>query len=105
MTDFIHTVFFWLRPDVDAARRADFVAGLSALAASPNVSSLHVGQPAGTPRDVVDNSWDYQIIATFAGRDAHDAYQSADDVAHQAFISAFSDCWTRVQVYDSVTPV
>ncbi|MFT7670571.1 MAG: hypothetical protein ACI8X5_003281 [Planctomycetota bacterium] len=102
MNHFLHTVYFWLRSDLEAARRSEFLVGLRKLADSTKVSSLRVGVPAGTLRDIVDNSWDFQIVAEFASRDAHDVYQSPEDPVHAAFIAGFSDCWARVQVYDSM---
>lgn len=101
---FIHAVHFWLKPDLPDARRAAFLAGCRGLADSPNVQTCRVGVPAGTDREVVDNSYDVQLICGFASRADHDAYQSPDDAAHAGFIAEFSDCWTRVLIYDSVEP-
>lgn len=99
---FIHCVHFWLKPDLAADERAAFVQGLRGLASSPNVTSIRVGTPAGTPRPVVDNSYDYQLLVTFADQAAHDAYQSPADHAHTAFIERFKACWTKVLIYDSL---
>lgn len=99
---FVHCVHFWLKPDLGDAERAAFVQGLRDLADSPHVSSVRVGKPAGTPRAVVDNSYDFQLLVHFADQAAHDAYQSADDATHAAFIERFKVCWTRVLIYDSV---
>ena len=99
---FNHTVHFWLKPDTTDAQRAEFVAGLKALADSPNVASVSARKPAGTPREVVDNSYDYQLFVTFKDSAAHEAYQSADDAAHQRFIDSFKPLFDRVLIYDSV---
>lgn len=97
-----HTVFFWLKPDLTAERRAAFMAGVKGLADSPNVASCRVGTTANTPRDVVDNSYDVQLVCGFNSQAEHDAYQSADDAVHQIFIDGNKDCWTKVLVYDSL---
>ena len=99
---FHHTVHFWLRDDLTEAQRHEFIAGARALAQSPNAASVRVGVPAGTPRAVVDNSYDVQLHCTFADSDAHDAYQSDADQAHAHFISTYKTFWTKVLIYDSV---
>lgn len=99
---FVHSVHFWLRPDLSAADRASFLAALRALADSPNVATCRIGIPAGTAREVVDGSWDYQLLLTFADRAAHDRYQSPADATHAAFIARCHPFWQRVQVYDSL---
>ena len=73
-----HTVHFWLKPDVTDDRKASMIAGLKNLANSPNVTSTWVGTPAGTPRDIVDNSYAIQLMAVFADQAAQAAYQSED---------------------------
>lgn len=102
MSSFYHTVHFWLRDDLDEVRRAAFFEALKGIDASPNVQSCRVGQPAGTDRPVVDNSFDAQLLCVFASKADHDAYQSADDAVHTAFIEGFKDCWTKVLIYDTL---
>ena len=100
---FLHTVHFWLKPDLTGEQRAAFVAGCQGIAQSPNVATLRVGVPAGTDRPVVDNSWDVQLAVEFASAAEHDAYQSADDTVHVAFIETFKTSWSKVVIYDSVS--
>lgn len=102
MSSFYHCVHFWLRDDLDETRRAAFYVALKGIAASPNVQSCRVGLPAGTDRPVVDNSFDAQLLCVFASKAEHDAYQSADDAIHTAFIEGFKDCWTKVLIYDTL---
>lgn len=103
MTPFVHCVHFWLKPDLSVDQRAAFAGGLRALANSPNVATLRVGVPAGEAvRDVVDSSWDYQLLVHFTSEEAHDRYQSADDDAHSLFIQEFASHWSKVLVMDSV---
>lgn len=97
-----HTVHFWLKPGVTDERKAAMIQGLKGLAQSPNVSSAWVGTPAGTPRDIVDNSYDVQLLAVFADKAAQAAYQAEDDQVHMGFVAEFKDDWDKVLVYDSV---
>ena len=99
---FLHTVHFWLKPDLTDAERAAFIAGCRGLGESQHVAAIRVGVPAGTDREVVDNTWDVQLAVTFDGPGMHDAYQSADDPEHMGFIENFKTFWTKVLIYDSV---
>lgn len=99
---FNHTVHFWLKPGTTDAQRAEFVEGLKSLADSPNVVSASARKPAGTPREVVDNSYDYQLFIQFKDQVSHDAYQSPDDAVHQKFVDSFKPLFDRVLIYDSL---
>ena len=102
MPAFLHTVHFWLKDGLTDEDKHDVLEGIQQLAESPNVARLSVRVPAGTPREVVDNSYDFQLVAEFDSSELHDAYQSADDQAHQRFIANYKDKWTKVVIYDSV---
>ncbi|RMF23639.1 MAG: Dabb family protein, partial [Bacteroidetes bacterium] len=65
---FVHTVYFWLKDDVDAERRAAFFADMKNLAAIESVRGLYAGPPAQTPREVVDNSYDFGLTVFFDDR-------------------------------------
>lgn len=97
---FIHTVFFWLREDITDAERAAFLADLNKLRTIDVIQTAHVGRPAGTPREVVDNSYDYAWIVHFNNAADQDAYQ--EHPVHLQFVEAQEEAWTRVQVYDTV---
>ena len=99
---FVHCVHFWVRAELTDEDRAAFLQGLRSLADSPNVTTCRVGRPAGTPREVVDNSWDYQLLLTFNTQAEHDAYQSEADQLHTAFINQYKSYWSRVLIYDSL---
>ena len=99
-TGFLHMVFFWLkdgagRPDAEklaeGARRH--------LTGIPGVLRLEAGFPAGTARDVVDNSYGVALLVEFATSDDHDLYQDHPD--HHRFIGECSDLWSQVRVYDT----
>lgn len=99
---FYHCVHFWLRDGVGEEERQKVIQGVKGLGKSVNMHSARVGVPAMTDREVVDNSWDIQLIAIFENKEAHDRYQSQDDEVHQAFIAEYKPYWTKVVIYDSL---
>jgi len=96
----VHTVYFWLKPELTVAQRADFRRGVESLGGIKAVEKIYVGTPAATEkRPIIDAS--YAVALTVLCKDvaAHDAYQV--DPIHLAFIEKFKACWTRVQIYDA----
>lgn len=96
----VHTVFFWLKPELTPAQRADFRRGVESLGTIKAVDKAYVGTPAKTEkRPIIDDS--YSVALTIVCRDvaAHDAYQV--DPIHRAFVDRFKTYWTRVQIYDA----
>lgn len=99
-TTFIHTVFFWLKEDLSEEQKLAFVNGVKTLGQIKTVQAFYSGPPAGTPREVVDNSYAYAINVHFKSKEDHDYYQIAP--IHEAFIDNCKDFWIRVQVYDNL---
>ncbi|PTY05404.1 transcription-repair coupling factor [Opitutaceae bacterium EW11] len=96
----VHSVLFWLRPDLSPADRNAFRAGLESLRAAKTVESLYIGCPAPTPdRPVIDRSYAFALTIVFKDVAAHDAYQV--DPLHLAFVENHKAKWTRVQIYDA----
>ena len=96
---FVHTVFFYLKPETPAAAREKLVRDCRELLSKvPTVKKLWAGLPANTPRDVVDNSYGVGLTVTFADRAGHDVYQ--EHPLHLQFIAQNKEWWARVQVYD-----
>lgn len=94
---FVHMVFFWLK---DSTNVSEFNEGTRELMEGiDEVVSYHIGEPAGTPRDVVDNSYTVCLIATFASKQAQDAYQVHP--LHTQYVAENKDKWIKVQIYDS----
>ena len=60
---------------------------------------LETGFPAGTARDVVDNSYGVALLVEFAAAADHDLYQDHPD--HHRFIAEYGGLWSRVRVYDA----
>ena len=72
---FVHSVYFWLNEDISQNDRQLFYRTLLSLKKVKSVKKLYVLTPAGTPRDIVDNSYDFALIIHFKNRAAQDAYQ------------------------------
>ncbi|MDI1247566.1 MAG: Dabb family protein [Lacunisphaera sp.] len=95
-----HCVYFWLKPELTAAQRADFRRGVETLIRIKAAAKVEVGVPAATGnRPVVDASYDVALIVICPDVAAHDAYQV--DPLHLAFVEQYKTFWTRVQIYDS----
>lgn len=96
----IHSVFFWLKPDVTEAERATLLAELEKLKEIETVQRAFIGPPSATEeRGVVDNTYSYAFIVWFADVEAQNAYQI--DPIHLAFVEKNKDLWTKVVVYDN----
>ncbi len=97
---FVHHVFFWLNDPENEKKNAHFEEELEALIKISNISKAYLGKPAHTPREVVDNTYQYSLLLMFDNKEQHDIYQ--DHEAHHVFINNCKQYWTRVQIYDSV---
>jgi len=64
------------------------------------IKKIHIGPPADTDREVIDNTYSYNLLLTFESKKEHDIYQ--EHPAHKKFIENASSLWTKVLVYDSV---
>lgn len=97
----IHSVFFYLRTDLTAAQREEFLKdGLESLLPIRSVTQAYIGRPAAiAPRPVVDASYDFALNVLFENIEAHNAYQI--DPLHTKFIERFKSYWTKVQIYDA----
>ena len=98
---FVHVVYFWLKSGLAETEVAEFETGLrKMLEDSEHASTGHVGKPAGTPREVVDNSYDYSLLVTFDSAASHEAYQV--EPAHDRFREINDRFTDHVQIYDSL---
>lgn len=97
----IHSVYFWLKEGLTEAEEQDFLNFFEALRSIPEVEYLSIGKPAPTnPREVVDNSFSYHLIAFFKSMDDINVYETHPD--HIAAVEQYKQYWTRVEVRDSV---
>lgn len=100
-TAFIHTVFFWMQEGVTDSEKKDFnTKGLGSLMEVPSIYKGYHGPPAMTPRDVVDNSYDFALVCQFKNSADHDLYQ--EDKIHLKFIEDYKHLWKDVVVYDNL---
>ena len=97
---FIHTVYFWLNKDNPELLKEFKEVALPKLATVPSIKNVYWGPPAGTPRDVVDNSYDISWIVTFNNAAEQEAYQV--DPMHLEFVEKYKSLFERVQVYDNL---
>ncbi len=97
---FVHTVFFWMKEDFSEEDAKFFEEELEKLGKVPSIRTYKWGKPAGTPRDVVDNSYTYAWIVDFTSAEKQDEYQV--DPIHLKFIENCEALWTKVQVYDTI---
>jgi len=95
---FVHSVYFWLHEGTSAEDRAAFHKGVEALTKCKTIQQAFIGPPAGTPREVVDNTYEIALLVFFKNKEDHDAYQVDPD--HDLFINSFKHLWARVQIYD-----
>ncbi len=100
-TAFIHTVFLWMNKDVTEEQKADFAKnGLGELVKVSSIYKSYFGPAAMTPREVVDNSYDFALVCHFKNKEDQDKYQT--DPIHLKFIEDYKHLWKRVQVYDNL---
>lgn len=97
---FVHHVYFWLKNPQSIEDKAKLVAGLEKLSKVKNIDMFHIGQPAGTNREVIDTSYSVSWLLIFKDKAAQDAYQV--DPIHLKFVEECSSLWQKVVVYDSI---
>lgn len=97
---FIHHVFFYLQNEGNKIDPDELIEGLKKLSKAPSIKVFHIGIPAGTPRDVVDNSYAVSWLVFFDGKEDQDIYQT--DPIHLKFIEDCSHLWKKVSVYDTL---
>jgi len=96
----VHSVYFWLKPELTAAQCADFRRGVESLGGIKAAAAVYVGAPAGTQkRPIVDDSYSVALTVICQDVAAHDAYQT--DPIHLKFVERFKTYWTRLQIYDA----
>jgi hypothetical protein len=97
---FLHHVFFWLKDPASPEARKTFETALKELGTIESIKFLHIGKPADTDRDVIDNTYHYSFLVGFIDEAGHDVYQ--EHPVHDKFRNEFSQLWTKVLVYDTV---
>jgi hypothetical protein len=100
-SSFLHLVYFYPTENPGADDADNLIAGIHQyLPSIPSVLRLEAGKPAGTPREVVDNSYLVALFVEFADAAGHDIYNVHPD--HLLFIDENKKYWSSVKVYDSL---
>lgn len=98
---FVHMVFFWMKNPHDTESKSIFQKNLrDFLAQIAVINTYNIGVPANTPREVVDNSYNFSLIVTFDNKEGHDVYQ--EHPAHTKFIKETEHLWKKVLIYDAL---
>jgi len=100
-SNYAHVVYFWLKNPDSKQDRTAFEASLRTfLDNSMFAKTNFIGTPPKATRDVVDDSFTYNLIVTFESAEAQEAYQNEE--AHLKFIEESKHLWTKVVVYDAI---
>ncbi len=97
---FVHAVYFWLKKDNPVLLKEFKEVALPKLATVPSIKNVYWGPSAGTPREVVDNTYDMSWIVTFDSAAEQDEYQV--DPIHLEFVKKYESLFDQVKVYDSI---
>jgi hypothetical protein len=95
----VHSVYFWLKPDLNAEERQAFWDGVYSLTTIKSVKQGFVGNPAPTDRPIIDRSYSCALVLTFDDLAGHDLYQ--EDPIHDRFREGCASYWTKVLIYDA----
>lgn len=96
---FVHSVYFWLRPDLTPEESTTFLRLASSLTEIDVVRHGFLGRPASTDRPVIERSYSYALTLVFEDRAGHDAYQPHP--THIRFAETCGSYWSKVIIYDA----
>ena len=96
---FSHIVIFWTDPAQPKAAD-ELVSGAQKLLASiPGVTQFHIGKMVGSPRPVVDQTYQVALNLIFPSKQAQDDYQSHPQ--HVEFVTKYvKPLVKKILVYD-----
>jgi len=98
--NYAHVVYFWLKNPSNQEDRTAFETSLRQFLDNSQFAKTNfIGSPPKATRDVVDDSFTYNLIVSFESAEAQDAYQKEE--AHLQFIEESKHLWTKVVVYDA----
>lgn len=96
----VHSVYFWLQPNLTEADRTAFFNAIETLREIDAAEAVYIGTPAPVAdRPVLEKSYECGLTVIFTDIAAHDSYQAHP--LHQAFINSQKSKWSRVQVFDT----
>jgi len=96
---FTHVVLFWTDPAKPQAARALVDGATRYLSNIPGIVHFHVGEMVGSPREVVDQTYQVGLNVVFSSRHNQDEYQAHRQ--HQEYVAKVvkPNCQT-IKVYD-----
>ena len=97
---FAHSVYFWLKKNLTADQRNQYLAGVRSLTKIPSVRQSFIGTPAATDRPIIDRSYSYALVVMFDDEAGHDSYQVHP--IHDQFRQECGNFWEKVVIYDAV---
>ncbi|MEJ2583830.1 MAG: Dabb family protein [Robiginitalea sp.] len=98
---YAHVVYFWLRNPDNPEECKEFEEAVRELMAKSRYTKTNfLGRPPRATREVVDDSFTYNMIVTFESAAAQSAYQ--EEQVHLDFIAAAGHLWKKVVVYDAL---
>lgn len=96
---FIHHVFFWLKENNSDARK-QLIEGLKKLSSVKTIKQFHIGVPADTNREVIENTYSVSWMILFDSAADQQSYQV--DPIHLNFVKECSHLWEKVTVFDTI---
>ena len=96
---FIHHVFFWLKEN-NESNREQLIEGLKKLSSVSTIKQYHIGVPANTSREVIENTYSVSWMLLFDNAADQDSYQT--DPIHLNFVKECSHLWNKVTVFDTI---
>lgn len=98
---FVHSVYIWLKNPNSAEDRAAFEASMEKfMERSLYAKTKFLGTPPKATREIVDDSYTYNLIVTFASAEDQDRYQTEE--AHLDFIEESNHLWNKIVIYDAL---
>jgi len=98
-SSFIHHVFFWLKEN-NSDNQQQLIEGLKKLSSVQTIQQFHIGVPAATNREVIENSYSVSWMILFDNAADQDSYQV--DPIHLNFVKECSHLWEKVTVFDTI---
>jgi hypothetical protein len=96
----VHSVFFWLKPELTDQQRTDFRRAVEGLGAIESVRHSWVGTPSATERrPAVDHTFSLAFTTVYDDVAGQTVYQVHP--LHLEFLKHYKPYWTRIQIYDA----
>src|SRR6185369_15400493 len=97
--EFVHCVFFTLKPEVTDDQIEEFVKDCYFLKQIPSVRKLDAGRrDEGMTRDVNVTDYTLAVVVSFDDKAGHDLYNAHP--VHQKLVEKHKDQWSSVRVFD-----